>query len=137
MLCHKVSGWHEVKFDHSLTTFPLLDKHAQLSCKQCHLFEKNDGTFIQKFAGVSNNCLTCHKDVHNHQFNENGISSCGKCHGFISWEADLFNHDNTKFKLGISHENLKCDKCHNQVNSDAGNYIFYKINKVKCADCHS
>jgi hypothetical protein len=135
--CHNVSTWHEVKFDHSLTNFPLLDRHAEISCKKCHLFEKKDGIITQKFSGLSSNCLTCHKDVHNHQFKEDGVTSCNRCHGFKSWKADLFNHDNTRFKLGNSHGRLKCDKCHKEVKSDDGTYILYKINKVKCADCHS
>jgi hypothetical protein len=135
--CHNVFNWHEVNFDHSLTTFPLKDRHAEISCKQCHLFEKKGESISQKFSGLSNNCLTCHKDAHNHQFDEDGVTHCEKCHEFKNWKAELFNHDNTRFKLGLSHGNLKCDKCHDQAKSDTGTYTRYKINKLKCADCHS
>lgn len=136
--CHNVSTWHEVNFDHSLTNFPLLGKHNNIACKDCHLFKKNDGTINQKFSGVSDNCLTCHKDVHNHQFDDNDVSPCGRCHGFSSWRADLFNHDNSRFKLMNAHKEVKCDKCHDKARSETGIiYIRYKINKLKCADCHS
>jgi predicted CXXCH cytochrome family protein len=135
--CHNTESWKEVRFDHAHTTFPLIDKHAEISCKQCHLFEKKGGTITQKFSGLSNNCLTCHKDVHFNQFDENGFTQCNKCHGFKSWREDLFNHDNTRFKLGISHVNVKCNKCHDQATSTTGTYTRYKINKLKCADCHS
>jgi len=135
--CHNVTGWNEMKFDHSLTGFPLLDKHAELACNQCHLFEKKEGTIRQKFSGYAGNCLTCHKEVHNHQFDENEVSACERCHDFKSWKADLFNHDNARFKLGNAHKDLKCDKCHDQAKNEAGTYVRYKINKLKCADCHS
>lgn len=135
--CHNVSTWHEVKFDHNPTGFALSGKHAEIACKECHLIKKNDGTVQQKFAGYSGKCLTCHKEVHYHQFDENGISPCEKCHSFSSWKADLFNHDNSRFKLGAAHKDVKCEKCHDQAKTETGTYIRYKINKLKCADCHS
>ena len=136
-LCHNVSGWSKVNFDHTLTKFPLLDKHAELACRRCHLFEKKDGILNQKFKGYSNICVTCHKDIHNHQFDENEVSPCGNCHGFKSWKADKFNHDQTRFKLGNAHKNVGCDKCHGEAKSEKGSYTLYKTGKLKCIDCHS
>ena len=136
--CHSISSWHEVKFDHNLTKFPLLDKHAELPCRKCHFVEEREGTMKQKFSGNLVNCISCHADVHNHQFDENGISTCEKCHGFSSWKVAVkFNHDNTRFKLGKSHGAVNCDKCHDQTKTGTGTYINYKINKIKCASCHS
>lgn len=126
--CHNVKKWNDVSFDHSRTGFPLLDKHAVLSCAQCHKTKNS-------FDGLTKNCLNCHKDIHIHQFDDK--ETCTRCHDFKDWKAGLFNHDNTNFKLGLSHRNVACDKCHYKENSPTGTYVKYKITKIKCADCHS
>jgi Zn finger protein HypA/HybF involved in hydrogenase expression len=49
----------------------------------------------------------------------------------------LFNHDNSRFKLGKNHKDVKCYKCHDQERTGTELFVNYKNNKIKCANCHS
>lgn len=136
--CHNENKWTDVSFDHSQTKFKLNGAHTKASCKDCH-FVKNakdqkPQQLQQRFAGLSTNCMNCHKDNHNKQFERNGITDCNECHGTTNWNAIKFDHSRTAFKLDGKHQNVACSKCHIQGKEDKN--TIYKIKNFKCESCH-
>jgi len=102
--CHGQTGWREqVRFNHDLTTFPLVGMHAVTACESCHT--------SKVFRDTDNNCIACHQDDDSH--NRALSPNCGSCHNPNDWQLWLFNHDKqTDFKLDGSHKELSCNGCH-------------------------
>ena len=71
--CHNPNGWGNATFNHSNTGFPLIGKHTNVSCTDCH---KNG-----VYQGTSTQCISCHKDEHN---GKNG-TDCAACHTPRGW----------------------------------------------------
>ena len=133
--CHSELAWNQVEFDHQTTNYPLIGKHKEASCKNCHFREKNE-IIQQVFAGLTKNCSACHVDIHHNQFEKNKQTNCEDCHTNNDWKPEKFNHDQSRFKLDGKHVNVDCAKCH-KVNAGLGNYIQYKFKDVSCKSCHS
>ena len=92
---------------------------------------------IEGFVDTPNECATCHENVHEDQFVQNGITDCARCHGFEGWGVEDFNHDNTAFKLEGAHTNVACEACHKPYEAEDGQVIVqYKFNSFQCIDCH-
>lgn len=55
--CHSTEGWSPELFDHSNTDFPLVGKHAELECSECHTRIDDEITIfeIERFE-----CIDCH-----------------------------------------------------------------------------
>ena len=134
--CHDESRWNKIDFDHSITNFELLGKHQKQTCRNCHFKKDEAGLTHQRFAGLANSCTNCHSDIHNSQFEENGITDCVSCHDFNNWKASKFDHSKTDFKLEGVHEQLACKDCHKPTLVERTNYIVYKIKNFRCEDCH-
>jgi hypothetical protein len=133
--CHTTAGWKKIaasqQFDHSKTQFPLLGKHAQVECTQCHA----GGNFKKAIAFA--NCSDCHNpDPHHGQFAERkDKGECSACHTVNGWNPSLFSakeHALAPYPLLGKHANVSCDKCH----TPAGAATQYKIAFAKCTDCH-
>jgi len=130
--CHGFDSFKNAKaFDHNTTKFPLLGKHKNLVCKQCHKVEIVDGKPRQGFKGLTySNCTSCHQDVHQNKFGQN----CKQCHSEESFHTikgiSTFDHDKTDFKLIGKHQSVNCKSCHktNLTNS---------IKHDRCSDCHT
>ncbi|MGB7654868.1 MAG: cytochrome c3 family protein [Novosphingobium sp.] len=120
--CHSATGWTtQVRFEHDLTRFPLLGKHAQLTCVACHA----DKTFSAK----GTTCAACHVDDH-HKGSLGTPAPCQTCHNSVDWKAWRFDHDTqTKFALTGRHQGLICSACHTRPGDPA------KIGN-QCVDCH-
>ncbi len=120
--CHDSNDWKtRVAFDHALTRFPLIGKHAAAQCIACHA----DKRFTAK--GVA--CADCHVDDH-HKGTLGTPSACARCHNSVSWKAWNFNHDTaTRFPLTGQHQGLICSACHGRAGDPA------KIGG-QCIDCH-
>ncbi len=131
--CHSTNSFKEVnisnKFDHSKTNFPLIAKHKNVKCENCH---KESLTSKPKFS----KCYDCHTDYHKGEFVKNYIQTdCKICHtesGFSPSNFTLEMHDKTDFKLTNSHIATPCFSCHLKNE----NWIF-KISGEKCISCHS
>ena len=134
--CHDENIWNDVKFDHLVTGYKLEGAHAKQSCRACHFKDKIVKKENQRFSKLKEDCLNCHKDNHNKQFETNGKSDCLRCHGFTVWKADKFNHANAAFQLDGKHINVACEKCHKKIEKDNIVFVEYKIKKYKCEDCH-
>ena len=135
--CHVSATWNTISFEHTKTSFELLGKHANTTCRECHFVEKDDGQVIHVFQGLNKSCENCHVDIHRGQFVDNGKVNCLECHTNDNWKPTKFNHDNAKFKLDGSHKKVECAKCHTNIIEDDQTYVNYKIGKTECAACHS
>jgi hypothetical protein len=105
--CHNEASWTEnTRIDHDFTRFPLLGKHNQVECKDCHT--------SKKFQDASTDCVSCHvnDDEHKGKLGDD----CGLCHNPNNWSLWIFNHTSqTKFPLTGSHEDLNCAACHRRT----------------------
>jgi hypothetical protein len=133
--CHTTAGWKKIpaaeQFDHSKTKFPLLGKHAQVDCVQCH----TDGNFKKPVAFAK--CADCHTpDPHGGQFaGRSDKGECSACHTVDGWKPSLFDvkaHADAAYPLLAKHASVPCAKCH----VPAGAATQYKIAYAKCLDCH-
>lgn len=122
--CHNEKDWKTTKFDHDKTKFPLLGKHDQVKCDDCHIGKKYKGTPML--------CNSCHKKdddkVHKGKFG----SKCEICHVERSWKEIAFDHDlKTKYPLLGKHKTIKCVSCHKPERD------IYKDKLEKtCVSCH-
>jgi hypothetical protein len=122
--CHSERSWKEpAKFNHDQTSFPLLGKHVQADCKDCHK--------SAMFKEAPKDCYSCHKKDDKHEGTlEKG---CADCHTERDWKTTTgrFNHDLTKFRLRNAHADskLKCSGCHADLKS-------YRKTSIDCYACH-
>jgi hypothetical protein len=135
--CHNTGGWKRVnvaavseRFDHSRTKFPLLGKHVQVNCGQCHA----GGDFKKPVAFQK--CGECHQDAHQGQFvqraDKGECSSCHSADGFKPARFGIKEHAGTAYPLQGKHAVVRCEQCH----IPAGRATLYKIKFAQCTDCH-
>jgi hypothetical protein len=119
--CHNEISWQkEVRFDHDLSSFPLIGQHAALGCETCHT--------SSVFGDASDTCVDCHgpDDVHKLGLGE----GCADCHNPNAWLIWRFDHDDTDFKLRHSHTEVHCHTCHNKPLDR------FVSDNWRCIDCH-
>jgi hypothetical protein len=101
--CHGEVSWRRlVSFDHDVTRFPLIGRHAIVPCEECHRSLVFKGTLLA--------CASCHQDQHH----EGRLTpNCGHCHNPNSWTRWRFDHDTqTRYLLTGAHQALDCQACH-------------------------
>ena len=135
--CHSEDGWAQFggrkHFDHDLTDFDLRGAHKLLDCKSCHQIEGLGprGVFQDKSQIAQNQCIACHKDVHEGKFG----SDCASCHIEQSFKqvrfSDNFNHAFTGFALEGKHLTVDCKKCHKSGS------MTDQLEHASCTACHS
>ena len=146
--CHTTESFKTVRraeFDHSDTSFPLLGKHAEVKCEQCHQSDperKNVtgglGFHITKFQL----CSDCHADAHAGQFVDRpDKGKCESCHSIEGWipaSYTIADHQKDKFALDGAHLAVPCYDCHieNKVKA-ASTRQFRWIGRMECSTCHS
>jgi len=120
--CHNETGFDiDVRFDHALTSFPLLGRHADVVCEDCHS--------SHAFLDAPQQCVDCHSedDVHEHQLG----SDCALCHNPNDWLLWQFDHSaQTAFPLDGAHDNLDCLACHREP-ADTVTAV-----STACGSCH-
>lgn len=107
--CHDERSWKTTRFDHDLTRFPLLGRHAKAECKACHR--------AATFKDASTKCVDCHQkeDAHKRTLGP----ACEACHNARDWKQWRFDHDaRTRFKLDGGHRGLACASCHQRPMKD-------------------
>ena len=108
-------------FDHDLTNFPLLGKHREKECEDCHA--------TQVYTDVETACVSCHLEDDTHK--GNFADRCDACHNPVAWDIWTFDHNvQTDFALEGAHVNVACDDCHRTT-----------LDKIKeidgsCRSCH-
>lgn len=133
--CHTTEAWPDIDFDHNQTNFALEGKHLETTCNDCHLDHGIDKKH-QLFSGLTSVCMQCHDDIHQGQFMIEGLTECSRCHAFENWEASLFNHNATNFRLDGEHLRVECTGCHSKATKNGLEYIDYRIEDYRCAACH-
>ncbi len=119
--CHVETSWHEVRFNHDFTSFPLIGHHGAAACEACHL--------SNVFTDAGSACFDCHSDddYHTGVFGED----CGQCHNPNGWNRWGFDHDaQTDFPLTGAHQGLECDACHTSDGVKPGEL------SMVCMACH-
>jgi hypothetical protein len=116
--CHTPADWQQATFDHDKTPFPLVGKHRDVACAQCHV--------DNVFKGTPQDCFSCHQkdDAHNGQFGQD----CAQCHTPVDWKQATFDHAQTGFPLTGAHLQVECTQCH--VNN------VFKGTPTQCSSCH-
>lgn len=109
--------------------YSLSGAHDRLACVKCHTLADSVGVAEgdHRFLGLSQECVTCHEDVHK---GELGLK-CAECHGQERpfKESPLFKHPDT-FPLVDGHAGRKCSECHTTPK------VFTGASTV-CASCHT
>jgi hypothetical protein len=101
--CHRTESW-EAKFDHQRETgFALVAAHAELSCRNCHVGEKD-------LDALPTDCQGCHSSDDAH-LGRNG-PGCGGCHAQSSWKIAFDHFAETGYALEGAHRDLACTACH-------------------------
>jgi hypothetical protein len=103
--CHTEASWRRItSFDHDVTRFPLIGRHAVVPCEECHR--------SLRFKGTPLNCASCHPDQH-HEGRLGRGANCALCHNPNSWTRWRFDHDTqTRYPLTGAHRGLNCPVCH-------------------------
>ena len=139
--CHTPQDWKVAEFDHTLTGFPLVEKHAVADCVDCHL--------DQPWNELSQDCIGCHveEDVHQGRLG----ADCVACHNASDWSQILsedFDHNLTRYRLTGKHASIatceschiggqlagtptRCVACHRQDDKHQGSF------GLECASCHN
>ncbi len=121
--CHGVRAWNQdVRFDHGLTSFPLVGHHQGPACTDCHQ--------SKRFKDADAECVACHRDDDRHEGRLG--PNCGACHAPTAWANWTFDHDHaTRFPLTGKHAGLVCESCHTERN----------VRRVRqsgaCIECHA
>jgi len=135
--CHTSDNWTDNLFDHGVTEFALEGAHAEVACMECHTADVANGE--NQWAGFVDTpmeCASCHENVHDTQFEVEGVTDCARCHGVNNWEMDDFNHDNTAFPLEGKHVEVACDQCHKPIEANGEIITQYKFKSFECVVCH-
>lgn len=152
--CHGQESWKISDFDHSVTSFNLRGKHAQVQCVDCHkqspqLVSKGGGFF--RWQGLSKSCNSCHSDYHGYGRERadklNGpLQSCETCHTDLGWKFELrFDHNSqADFPITGKHRENACFDCHKPQVKVGGTppantlrrYEFPDLEKKTCETCH-
>lgn len=103
--CHEPSEWPDAKFDHDTTDYPLIGKHRETTCLDCH----DDHTF----PPAPTDCYACHEDDDAHDGRSG--QRCESCHNPADWHDSSFEHGrDTDFPLEGTHSTLACGDCHSE-----------------------
>ncbi len=106
------------QFQHQGLDFHLAGKHGSVGCQTCH---PNAGIDVlpigeKRFMGLSQNCTSCHRDVHNGNYG----NDCASCHGQQHPFSRVAEFEHTlAFELAGSHGKAACAACHQRDSPDS------------------
>ena len=119
----------------------VIKRHAKFEkkCDKCH-----SGFDRMK---QDDQCMECHKDIRSDIKKQRGFHGkiqrvrereCRTCHSdhlgrdadIVQLDTELFNHDQTEFKLAGAHISIDCKECHKKVN-------VYRMPERTCHACHA
>jgi len=133
--CHRETSFLSLRsmdfFDHTKTDYPLVGKHTEVDCRQCH--QQRYSAPIDFSA-----CSNCHDDYHRGEFKDAGATpDCATCHslakGFDYSFYTLEEHQASPFPLEGAHTATPCFACH--ISEDDKRWTFRQLGG-SCADCH-
>ena len=118
--CHNQSNWHQTKFSHQNTAFPLLGAHTRVACYQCH---KTPGQMPGK------KCSSCHQSNHP-QIAQPDCQNCHNQNSFTHLDG-VQAHSRTLFPLQGAHLGVPCLSCHQSSLTRTS----WKVS-TRCVACH-
>lgn len=120
--CHSEQGWKDRRlaaFHAPGSSFTLKGRHAELQCQECHKTDGTDDVLAKaQFAGLGEDCQSCHEDPHNAQFEQD----CEHCHNEGGWTGrwlPAFHAPDSSFSLKGEHATLQCRQCHKPERQDS------------------
>jgi nitrate/TMAO reductase-like tetraheme cytochrome c subunit len=125
-------------FNHAKSGFELEGAHKKLDCESCHQTKFIKDSELKKrndtYLGLTQNCTTCHNDVHQNTLGEN----CSGCHNNEKFKpAAKFNHNKAAFILTGAHTKINCIQCHPVEKRNGENLQKFKgVAFASCASCH-
>ena len=135
--CHTTVDWKKdlIVFDHSKTKYPLLGKHTDVGCIQCHKLNLAGG--LPKY----DTCLPCHEDKHFGQFDRRkDKGNCSACHNVDGFKPTTFTsakHQKIRFILEGAHKAIPCSECHKPFEPVKGqSAVRFTWRKMNCNICH-
>ncbi|MDP2342064.1 MAG: cytochrome c3 family protein [Deltaproteobacteria bacterium] len=92
--------------------------------------------------GAPTRCESCHDDPHGGQFDARiKDKGCNACHQAVSFTAERFNHDDSRFALTGKHKAVACSRCHVEEaakkKSKSAPLVRYRPVALACATCHN
>ena len=118
--CHNPNDWTDSEFDHDTTDFPLVGKHRDVECRDCHEDQAHQNT--------PTNCFSCHAEDDSHEGRSG--EQCENCHNPSEWTDTSFDHaSNTDFPLEGKHAQLTCNDCHSED-------PWEDVMETDCVSCH-
>jgi len=131
--CHSPQSWKipDMVQKHQQTRFPLLGRHASISCVSCHRAEN-----ARQYAGAPTSCVDCHRSDYMGAKNPSHVNAgfsteCEGCHEITAmrWSGGGFDHNRTSFPLTGAHVAVQCQSCHTNGN--------YQLVYNDCYQCHA
>ena len=120
--CHDGVDRFDENFDHSLFSFQLTGKHADLACVQCHVNARG----LDDFPMMLQDCYSCHSNDEPHE-GRFGFD-CAACHTAEGWTPATFDHNLSDFPLTGAHVDAACEQCH--ANGE------FQGKSADCVACH-
>lgn len=133
----RIVNFKSEEFDHSKTTFPLLGRHKNIKCSDCHypmnIVIPEAAKKNADWMGLSASCRNCHEDYHQSSLG----NDCKSCHDTEHFRPSLFSHEKSKFILSGSHIRTDCVKCHPKEKKNGKEFQKFKgIMFSSCESCH-
>lgn len=140
--CHDTASFRALPygFEHgTFTGWPLAGAHGKLDCSACHerLAQPSEvGRTWGRARG--RDCVDCHQDPHQGQFDRLGTTDCSRCHKSATTFATLsFRHNlDSRFPLGEAHQKVACGSCHKPEPMNGVTAVRYRPMGMECVDCH-
>ena len=77
--CHRADRWRIIRFDHDLTSYPLVGRHRIAACGGCHT--------NPTWTGVRSDCVACHALDRPRTQDHLTKLTCDDCHTPTSWRT--------------------------------------------------
>lgn len=125
--CHTEESWKlQQTFVHDNTAYPLVGKHRQVGCGQCHR------DYPRQLKISARACQDCHVLPANHS---QTARDCAACHSEENWRQIVFRPDAIlakKHGLEGGHQHISCSKCH----TDKNGLLVFQATSPACRSCH-
>ena len=154
--CHTVDGFKRSTFTvaaHQRTAFPLVGRHASVSCSGCHkTLAVGAGRAVAEIRPLSTRCADCHTDPHGAQLTagrRTDRGACETCHNVaVGWQPSVYSREaHAKLRLPLEgrHAEIACGACHGpdrrglpplpRATLGTANVVI-RPPEVTCAACH-